>query len=242
MLAKAVAKAVLRAADAAHARLALAGAARVEAGVRVLGWPSVVSEGELIVERDVVLVARPSPVEILLARGARVVVGAGSVLESGASLRARRRIVIGRNVRVGAGCIIDDDGPKDDGIEIGEDAWLEDGAIVVGGARVAARARVGARAAASATSLTPLLVKEASPIGGGDDAVRQIVGRVLPGALETRSDADLRHIPGWDSLAALRILVALEKEFRVTLPQDLFATGRSLESVKVLLGERGHTA
>src|SRR5580658_2096728 len=192
MLARALAKLALRAADAARARVALAGATRVGAGVRVLGWPIVISEGHLVVERGVVFVARPSPVEILVARGASVFIGAGSVLESGATLRARHRLVIGRNVRVGVGCIIDDDGPDVGGVEIGDDAWLDDGALVVSGARVATRARVTrgtTPGSGDATSAAPVPdARGAVPLGEGDDRVRHVIAHVVPSALEISSD------------------------------------------------------
>jgi acetyltransferase-like isoleucine patch superfamily enzyme/acyl carrier protein len=241
-LGRALAKATLRAADAVRARIALAGATRVGADVRVLGWPSIASDGELIIERGVVLVATPSPVELLVARGARLVIGQGSVLESGATLRVQNQIVVGRGVRIGAGCVIDDEGSDAGGIEIGDDAWLGDGALVLGGARVSARARVTRGAALDERQAIRVdrATEEADPApGSADDAhVRQIVARVLPSALGVSSDTDLRCIAGWDSLAALRVLIALEKEFRVSLPHDLFASARSLQSVVPLLAAR----
>lgn len=241
-LGRALAKATVRTVDALRARVALAGATRVGADVRVFGWPSVASDGELIVDRGVVLVASPSPVELLVARGARLVIGEGSILESGATVRAQHLVVIGRGVRIGRGCVIDDDGSDDGGIDIGDDAWLEDGALVLGAARVAARARVTRRTALEAGRT--IAVERAtdtsnrSPGGADDDHVRQIVARVVPAALGVSSDTDLRCIAGWDSLAALRVLIALEKEFRVNLPHDLFATARSLGSVAPLLATR----
>jgi acyl carrier protein/carbonic anhydrase/acetyltransferase-like protein (isoleucine patch superfamily) len=229
----------VRAVDALRTRVALAGATRVGADVRVLGWPSIASDGELIVERGVVLVASPSPIELLVASGARLVIGEGSVLESGATLRAQRQVVVGRGVRIGAGCVIDDEGSDAGGIEIGDDAWLEDGALVLGGARVAARARMTRGAALDARRAIPIDraadAADRSPQSADDAHVRQIVARVLPGALGVSSDTDLRCIAGWDSLAALRVLIALEKEFRVNLPHDLFATARTLQSVVPLL-------
>jgi acyl carrier protein/acetyltransferase-like isoleucine patch superfamily enzyme len=242
-LGRALAKATVRALDAARAHAALASATQVGKGVRVLGWPSVASEGELVVERGVVIVASPSPVEILVARGARLVIGAGSVLESGATLRARSRLILGRGVRVGAGSVIDDDAQDAGGIEIGDDAWLEDGALVVGGERIKAHSRVK-RPTALGDERTKIAERTSSdavrdPLRSADDAqLRRVVARIVPGALGASSETDLRTIAGWDSLAALRVLVALEKEFRVGLPQDLFATARSLESVLPLLVPR----
>jgi acyl carrier protein/acetyltransferase-like isoleucine patch superfamily enzyme len=243
MLGRAIVRATIRALDAARAHVALASATRVGADVRVFGWPSVASEGELIVERGVVIVASPSPVEILVALGATLTIGEGAVLESGATLRVSHRVVVGRSVRVGRGCVIDDDGSGADGIEIGDDAWLDDGALVLGDARIAARARVTCETALVRTSTAEVPdAARSSRLLEDDSRLRHVVARVVPGALDVSCDADLRHIAGWDSLAALRVLVALEKEFRVTLPQDLFATEHSLESLVPLLETQGRAS
>jgi acyl carrier protein len=64
--------------------------------------------------------------------------------------------------------------------------------------------------------------------------VRDVVTRIVPGAAALSSNADLRALDQWDSLAALRVLVALEGALGVSLPTDLFATPRTLEALAEL--------
>jgi acyl carrier protein len=54
---------------------------------------------------------------------------------------------------------------------------------------------------------------------------------VVAGTSGVDAKAELTTVRGWDSLAALRALVALEKEFSVVLPITLFAERPSVASV-----------
>jgi acyl carrier protein len=65
--------------------------------------------------------------------------------------------------------------------------------------------------------------------------VRTVVGRIVAAASEVDAAAVLSHIKGWDSLAALRVLVALEKEFGVVLPHNLFSESPTLANVAPLI-------
>jgi acyl carrier protein len=49
------------------------------------------------------------------------------------------------------------------------------------------------------------------------------------------SGDDLRLFKEWDSLAALRVLVAIEREFAVTLPHDLLVNEPRLDRVTAVL-------
>jgi len=235
-LVRLLARAAGRAADGARSRIAFGGASRVGAGVHLFGWPRVSCEGTLVIGRDVVFVSSPAPIELLVARGATLVIGDGTLLESGATLRAARSVVIGRRARIGAGCVVDDDG-ADDGIAVADEAWIEDGAVLLGGASIAdgqvvpRGAIVGERAdAGEAASQATAAVDEAAR-DRVEERVRAVMARVVPAASTAEWGTDLRLSKGWDSLAALRVLVALEKEFGVSLPYDLFTQQPRLASV-----------
>jgi acyl carrier protein len=128
------------------------------------------------------------------------------------------------------GCIIDDERSEGGGIDISPGSWVEDGAILLGDAN------------ASAEGLMPETTRSAAgqadgSVDGGhgptdaERRIRTVVSRVVPLATEARGDEDLSRIKGWDSLCALRILVALENEFHVSLPPDLFAAQPRIDSL-----------
>jgi acyl carrier protein len=82
---------------------------RVGKNVRIVGRPSVVRDGDIRVGDDVVIVSLPAPVTIIAHEGASIDIGEGVVIESGAVIRARDRVVIPPGACVAAGAIIDDD-------------------------------------------------------------------------------------------------------------------------------------
>jgi acetyltransferase-like isoleucine patch superfamily enzyme len=243
---RSLARAMSGAIDGVRNRVALAGAESVGPGVRLFGWPSVVTEGRLVIGRDVVFVSSPAPVELFVAQGAELVIGDGAVIESGATLRAGRSIVIGRQARIGVGCVIDDGAAE--GIVIADASWLDDGVVLVGGARVPAGSVV-ARGTIVGQEIGAL-VPDAPPIADGAPSLTEVearvlavVGHIVPAAACAPRGADLRLYKGWDSLGALRILVALEREFAVTLPYDLLSREHAIEALApYMVGVRGEGA
>jgi acyl carrier protein len=231
-----LAQALARTFDRVHSGVALRGATRIGPEVRVFGWPRVACEGELIIGRGAVFVSSPAPIELIVARGASLVIGDGVVVESGATLRAHGRIRVEQCARIGAGCVVDDDGPQDGQITIAQGAWIEDGAVLLAGTRVPAGGKVLFRSLITTSGGGPSLeqprMKVDAPESDLEDRIRQVVTRLVPGAREAQSGEDLSQIRGWDSLSALRVLVALEKEFAITLPLDLLASAPRIESVK----------
>jgi acyl carrier protein len=216
--------------DDAKTRVALRGATRVGSGTSVYGWPRLASEGELTIGRRAVFVSTPAPITLLVERGGSLVIGDGVLIESGVTVRARGRVVIGNRVRLGVGSILDDDGPGRD-ITVNEGAWIEDGVVLLGGALVPAQAvirperSVADAAGAGAAPATP----DATGLVGR--RIRTVVCRVVSAAGGVDTLADLAQVKGWDSLAALRVLVALEKEFAISLPSDLLSNHPTLESI-----------
>lgn len=240
MLARGFAQAAVRALDGLRSRVALREATSVGDDVRVFGWPRVANEGELVVGGGVAFVSSPSPVELLVAPGGSLVIGDGALIESGVAIRARGRIRIGSGARIGAGCIIDDDGPDMQDISVADRAWIEDGAVLLGGAQVPAGAVLERGVISSAPPRSPPPSSRRSPPpslnGGGaaldvDRRLRAVLARLIAGAAAVDQSTNLTHLRGWDSLSALRVLVALEKEFEVVLPSQLFAHDASIDSI-----------
>jgi acetyltransferase-like isoleucine patch superfamily enzyme/acyl carrier protein len=234
-----VAHAVVGFVDRVRSRTALRSATRVGDGVRVFGWPRVVNEGELTIGARVALLSSPSPIEFVVARGARLVVEERALIESGASLRTGSSLHIGRGVRVGAGCIIGDEAAGDRATLIGDGAWLENGAVVASGTVVPPGAVVGASAPVGSVASSPVRREPPPPVDDGADRIpadidrrlRAVLSRVVAATSSVEPATELTQVKGWDSLAALRALVAIEKEFSIILPITLFAERPSLASV-----------
>ncbi|HXX68477.1 MAG TPA: phosphopantetheine-binding protein [Polyangiaceae bacterium] len=238
------ARTALRLLDAGRARIALDGATHIGGDVRVLGWMRVINEGELVVGRGAAFVSRPAPIELRVAPGARLIIGDQALLESGATVRARGRIEIGPEARLGAGCVVDDDGPDGHEISIGAGAWIENGVVLLGGSIVAAGSVVGRAPEVDAAE------DGRSPFGRSTDSsrdprtrnvetrVRAVISRVVRGADGIDPGDCFVEVTGWDSLAALRALVALEKEFAIVLPSQLFTKQSSLASVTSTIAAR----
>ena len=129
-------------------------------------------------------------------------------------------------------------------IEIGEGACIESGAVlrarhrlvIEPGARVE-RETVLDDAASGETELRVPAggePRERGPRAPSDERVRRVLASIVPSVHEIAPDVDVRTAPGWDSLAALRAVVALERELGVSLPHDLFADARTLESLDAI--------
>ena len=123
-------------------------------------------------------------------------------------------------------------------IEIGAGAIIESGAVIRAHERVVIPP--GAHVAAGA-----IIDDEAPPsedVNSVHDEhaiqrVREIVADVVEAAADADATADVRTLAEWDSLAALRVVVALEKELGVSLPHDLFAEPRSLAALAAFATE-----
>lgn len=119
-------------------------------------------------------------------------------------------------------------------IDIGAGAVIESGAVIRAHERVVIPP--GAHVAAGAIIDDEVTdVEDMSPVSGTAlDRVRAIVSSVVEAAEDAGGATDVRTLEGWDSLAALRVVVALENELGITLPHDLFAEPRTLASLAAL--------
>jgi acyl carrier protein len=243
MAGRSVARLFGRAVDAATNRMAFGGGAQLGGAVRALGRPHVSCQGHLIIGRGAVFVSRPAPIQIVVEPGARLVVGEHVLVESGVTLRVRSEVTLGDHARIGSGCVLDDDGLPPRPIAVGDRAWIEEDVVLLSGARVPPGEVVARRTVLGATVGVP---HRPAPVPSGDgvsqraleDRVRGVIARIVPGAARVPVDADLRSYKGWDSLAALRVLVALEKELGLSLPHDVFAQAPRIAAVLAHLAGR----
>ncbi len=207
--------------DAARARVTLG--THVGPGVRLLGTPSIVSRGTLVVGARAVLVSTPAPVTIVIRPNASVEIGEDALVESGVVVRAHGRVVIGRGARIGVGCVVDDE-TCDSELCIGDRESIADGTIIT----------------ASGETSRPQPIRKVARVDATCERVREVVCGIVTGAWELDDTSDVRLAPGFDSLAALRVVVALEKELGVSLPHDLFTRPRTMDSLAAIA--RGEVA
>ena len=120
-------------------------------------------------------------------------------------------------------------------IEIGDGAVIESGAIIRAHDHVVIPP--GAKIAAGSIIDDEVAHVEETPMSSTSiDRVREIISSVVEAARDAGAGADVRTLDGWDSLAALRVIVSLEKELGVVLPHDLFTEPRTLASLANLAG------
>lgn len=119
-------------------------------------------------------------------------------------------------------------------IDIGAGAIIESGAVIRAHEHVAIPP--GARVAAGAIIDDEVTnVEDVAAVSGTAlDRVRAIVSAVVESAEDASAVTDVRTLEGWDSLAALRVIVSLENELGITLPHDLFTEPRTLASLAAL--------
>jgi acyl carrier protein len=127
-------------------------------------------------------------------------------------------------------------------IEIGDGVVIESGAVIRAQHKVVILpgAHVEAGAIIDDDTSTAALVNTVHDTArASHDRIREVIASVVESARDLDPAADVRSVAGWDSLAALRVVVALEKELDVMLPHDLFVQPRTLASIAdVANGER----
>jgi acetyltransferase-like isoleucine patch superfamily enzyme len=128
--------------------------ANLGSGVRCQGRAMIEVDGTLSIGDHVVLQCRPVPVEIAVASGARVSVGAETFLNSGVSIGCTKEITIGARVLIGPYVTINDSGyhgvanrserPAGKPVRIGDDVWIGMKSSVLAGVTIGEGAVVGA--------------------------------------------------------------------------------------------------
>ena len=183
-------------------------------------------------------------------------IGNGVTIGAGAAIAATSRIEIGDGARLGRAVMLmnsDYHDPDDRAaagssapIEIGARATLGDGVTVLKGSRIGASARIAAGSVVSGfvaegAAFPPVRASRPSVPSHGADVAAEI-GRVLEQALALpralRLDEHPSALEGWDSLAALRLVVSLEAAFGVELPAAEVAKAPNLAAIAEIVASR----
>jgi len=245
----------------ARTRLLLRGATRVGRSPKLAGQPALLNQGSIEIGDDFFFSARPAPSHLAAAEGARIVIGDRVRIAYGAAISARAAVVIGDDVEIGPFAVIMDsdyhvvgdrsaiDEPLPVHIEAGarlgarvtvlRGSVIGAGAVVLGGSVVSGKVPAGAR-----VSGVPARVVVES---GADDTDAVDLPKLVMGVLglskppaESDGPAQIRE---WDSLGALKIVLAVEEAYGVSLSeQELKAIASVAELARVVESARARLA
>ena len=214
---------------------------------RLNGAPFVQNRGRIAIGDDLQLDSWPVRSHLVTGRRGFIEIGNGVAIGAGTGISSEAHIRIGDGVRLGRAVIIIDTDYHDrrdftaevpsvpvvieagarlgrrvtvlKGAHVGPGAWIGAGSVVSGVIPAGAcAAGVPARVISGAEG------PGASRLGAAASDLLERVGAVVAETLQiARPDpADgPAEIPAWDSLGALRLLLALEEEFGIVLPEAL---------------------
>jgi acetyltransferase-like isoleucine patch superfamily enzyme/acyl carrier protein len=239
-------------------RRRLRAATRVGTGARVQGHADIGGGGKITIGDRFFLLSRPTRSHMFAAPGASITIGDGVQISYGAALAAHRSIDIGSNTVFGPFVVImDNDFHKvGDRNSAGEAAPVRIGSNVTIGARVTILrgATIGDNARVLSGSMVSGAVPEGATVGGvparviaGDAAAgsRDIIGlvqSVLGLAERPRPEDGPEHIEAWDSLGALRLLLAIEEAYGISLDEYEMRAANTITLISDIVEAKLHPA
>jgi len=249
----------------ARTRLLLRGANHVGRSPTLAGQPLLMNLGAIVIGDDFFLSSRPAPSHLSTDAGGRIVIGNRVSISYGAAISSRAEVAIGDDVEVGPFSVIMDsdyhvvgdrsalDEPLPVRIEAGarlgarvtvlRGSIIGAGAVVLGGSVVSGKVAPG-----TLVSGVPARVVAASGAGSETEAVDlpRLVMNVL-GLSTPPADTDgPDQIREWDSLGALKIVLAIEEAYGIALSEQelkamvsLAELARVIETARARLGNAG---
>ncbi len=235
--------------DSLRSRAWMRAANRVGPGLSLDGKPSISNRGLLEIGARVYLCSRPVQSHLDVRDGGRLQIGDDVSIGQGAAISAHGFIRIGDGCRLGAFVVIADSDfhvPGDDeatpeispvligrDVELGNRVTVLRGAQIGDGASVAAGSVVSGPVSAGARVMgVPARNVSERGTQAAAQALEERVPLVIQRALGLRSPPPLQAGPAqiaeWTSLGTLKVLLALEEEFAVSLPEEEVATARAV--------------
>jgi acetyltransferase-like isoleucine patch superfamily enzyme/acyl carrier protein len=232
------------------ARAELRKCTHVGAGARIDGRPYIVNAGSLSIGDDFELRSRPVQSHLVVGTGAALVIGDRVRIGAGAALACMGRIEIESDARLGAFCTLmdsdfhvagqSDKAPEPKPIRVGRGATLGHRVVVLPGSRIGRGASVLAGSVVSGDVPDGVTI-EGNParvrLAGGSEegelevTVPALVQTVLGLSQSPTQEQGPEQIAEWDSLGALRLVLALEERYSITLTEDEIRGARSIRDV-----------
>jgi acyl carrier protein len=218
----------------------LRGVTRIGANARTAGAPYIKNRGTIEIGDDFFVSSEPIVSHIVVSRGARVAFGDRVSIGSGAAIASDAEIRIGHGVRIGRNVMILDtdfhDATSMDApgtavpVIIEDDVRIDDGVVVLKGARIGKGAILAASSVVSGVipagafaSGVPARVrrhKKTHEVGDVSERVRAVIAETFDHQKPLEPSDGPTQIVRWDSLGTLRLLLALEDEFDLHLPEN----------------------
>jgi acetyltransferase-like isoleucine patch superfamily enzyme/acyl carrier protein len=218
----------------------LRGCDQVGPEARLRGKPLVMNRGRAVIGARFSLSSQPVISHLIVGTGGALEIGDGVSIGHGCAISCDSRVRIGDGTSIGPYLVLADSDfhvvgarhevPEPRPIEIGRDVKIGARVNVLPGSRIGDGATVVAGSTVAGV-VAPNTVVSGVParVGGGkassdSGSIAQRVCATVARALGLTSVPDLEagpaQIPEWDSLGALRLVLALEDDFRVRLPEQ----------------------
>jgi acetyltransferase-like isoleucine patch superfamily enzyme len=216
-------------------RVHLRAATKLGANPRTAGAPYIRNRGELAIGDAFFLSSDPVVSHIVVGRGARVALGDRVVIGSGAAIACEAEICVGSDVCIGRDVMILDtdfhDAASMDAPGAAQPIVIDDGARIDDGVIVLKGSRIGAGAWVAASSVVSGVVAAGAFVSGVPARVRRErsggdLGERVRALFEETFAND-----AWDSLGALRLLLAIEDELGVKLPDGALSRASTVDEV-----------
>jgi acetyltransferase-like isoleucine patch superfamily enzyme/acyl carrier protein len=214
---------------------------RIGRGAKTAGAPYIKNRGTIEIGDDFFLSSEPVVSHIVVSRGARVTIGNRVVIGSGAAIACEAEVTLGDDVRIGRNVMILDTDFHDAAsmdtpgtavpVVIEDGARIDDGVVVLKGARVGKGAWIAAGSVVSGVvppgvfaSGVPARVRRdkngREDLGDVAERVRAVIAETFDVQRPLEPTDGPAQIVRWDSLGSLRLLLALEDEFGLHLPEN----------------------
>lgn len=241
---------------AALQRVYLRHADRVGSGIRLHGRPFVDNLGLLVLGDEVELSSTPVQSHLVTGPAGALEIGRAVRIGHGAAIVSHARVEIGEGARIGPFAMIMDTDFHEAGahdkagepkpIRIGRGAVLESRVTVLRGTTIGDNARVRAGSVVSG-DVPPNMVVAGVPARpertGGTEAAEVEVSAIVRSVFGLKdlppANAGPGQVPGWDSLGALKLLLALEEAFGVTLTEHDMMRAKSIADLDAVVQEAG---
>jgi acetyltransferase-like isoleucine patch superfamily enzyme/acyl carrier protein len=221
-------------------------------GASLTGSPKVINEGRLVIGARFRFASTPVRSHLVTYGQGALEIGDDVTISYGAAVYCEAGVRIGSGTRIGPYVSLSDSDfhqvgnrnarPEPRPVEIGRGvkigarvtilpgARIGDGATVIAGSTVAGTVPAGA-----VVSGVPALVQR-TQAGPASEDLRALVARTLGLASLPSLEDGPAQIPEWDSLGALRLLLAIEAELGVRLDEQAMAGAKRVADLVALAG------
>jgi len=232
---------------------------RVGAHARLEGAPWIDNRGRLELGEGVSISSRPVQSRLLVARGALLRLGDGVRVGQGAAISAYARVEIGEGSTLGPFVAIEDTDyhvpgdrlatPRPAPVQIGRNVRIGARSTILRGAEIGDGAQVAAGSVVSGVvapnahvgGVPAMQLRAVGAEAGGPGAaldgsgvsarVVAVVQRVLGLREQPSLESGPAQIKQWDSLGALKLLLALEEDLGLSLGETAVAKARSVRDL-----------